>query len=192
MWLDSGSVAPASIASAGPTDQVLSLLNVPLPQVHSLYSLYYSNLASGFAVTSIRNPSFVRVLQPNSTTLYSTQQVKGSLTVEPLLLFTTYLPGLAFDAESSWKLKNLIPGLSFGLSLSVPANSFYVGASSEIWRNLQVAAGLNIGKVNTLSPAYEDPTSNAAPGTVQTFTKGVCVGLTLNLDFIAGLFGAKI
>jgi hypothetical protein len=107
-------------------------------------------------------------------------------------LFTTYLPGLALDAESPWKPKNLIPGFSFGFSMSAPASSFYLGGSSEIWRNLQVAAGLNIGKTNALAPGNQDPTSSAAPNTVQRFAKGVFVGVTLNIDFIAGLFGAKI
>jgi hypothetical protein len=193
MWQDSGSVAPASVASAGPTDQVISLLpSFALPQVHSLY---YFNLAAGFAVSSIRNPSFVRTLQPANgagTAQYATQQVKGSLGAEPILLFTTYLPGLALDAESPWKPKNLIPGFSFGFSLSAPANSFYLGGSCEIWRNLQVAAGLNIAKTTTLAPGNQDPASSAAPTTLQRFAKGVFVGVTLNLDFIPGLFGAKL
>jgi hypothetical protein len=193
VWLDAGTTPPASVTSAGPTDQVLSLLNVQLPQVHSLY---YYNIATGFAVNWNRNPTFVRVpSSPGSTSgteTYTTQKVKGSVTAEPILLFTTYLPGLPVDAESPWKPKDLIPGFSFGLSLSAPASSFYVGGSTEIWRNLQLAAGLNISKINTLAPVAEDPTSNAAPATTQRFRKAAFVGLTLNIDFIAGLFNQKL
>jgi hypothetical protein len=97
------------------------------------------------------------------------------------------------DAESPWKPKNLIPGFSFGFSLSAPASSFYIGGSSEIWRNLQFAGGLNVAKVNALAPAgYVDPTSSTAPTTIQKFAKGAFIGFTLNIDFIAGLFGQKI
>lgn len=194
IWTDSGTAPPASIASAGPTDQVISLLNLPLPQVHSLY---YFNLATGVAVSSIRSASFLRLQQtPTSsgaTPQYVTQKVSGPLTVEPILLFTTYLPKLPMDAESPWKPKNLIPGFSFGFSLSAPASSFYIGGSTEIWRNVQLAAGLNVKQINALAPTgYVDPTSSAAPATVQRFAKGAFVGITLNIDFIAGLFGQKI
>jgi hypothetical protein len=193
LWLDAGTAAPASVSSAGPTDQVISLLNQPLPQVHSLY---YYNIATGFAVNWNRNPSFVRIpSSPGSTSgteNYTTQKVKGSVTAEPILLFTIYLPGLPVDAESPWKPKDLIPGFSFGLSLSAPASSFYVGGSTEIWRNLQLVAGVNIAKINALAPGTEDPTSSAAPATIQRFGKAAFVGLTLNIDFIAGLFGQKL
>jgi hypothetical protein len=194
IWLDAGTAPPGSVSSAGPTDQVISLLNLPLPQVHSLY---YFNLATGVAVSSIRNPTFVRLQQTptasTSTPQYFTQKVPGNLGVEPILLFTTYLPKFAMDAESPWKPKNLVPGFSFGFSLSAPASSFYFGGSSEIWRHFQVAAGLNVAKVNALAPSgFVDPSSNAAPATVQRFSKGAFVGVTLNIDFIAGLFGQKI
>jgi hypothetical protein len=67
IWQDSGTIAPAAVASAGPTDQVVSLLPpLPLAQVHSLY---YFNIATGFAVSSIRNPSFVRTSQPPTRSL---------------------------------------------------------------------------------------------------------------------------
>jgi hypothetical protein len=192
VWQDSGTAPPPAVASAGPTDQVVNLLNVTLPQVHSLY---YFNLATGVAVSSVRNSSFARVQTANSTSAspqYYTQKVGGTLTVEPVLLFTSYLPGLPMDAESPWKPRDLIPGLSFGLSLSSPASSFYVGGTFEIWRNLQLAAGLNISKVNALSGSYQDPTSSAAPNTTQKFAKGAFIGITLNIDFIAGLFGQKL
>jgi hypothetical protein len=194
IWLDSGTAIPASVSSSGPTDQVISLLNLPLPQVHSLY---YFNLATGVAVSTIRNPTFLRLEETptssTSTPQYYTQKVSGPLTAAPILLFTTYLPKLAIDAESPWKSKNLIPGFSFGFSLSAPASSFYIGGSSEIWRNLQVAAGLNVAQINALAPTgYVDPTSSTAPTTVQRFSKGAFVGFTLNLDFIAGLFNQKI
>jgi hypothetical protein len=118
--------------------------------------------------------------------------VNGTLTVEPILLFTVYLPGLPMDAESPWKPKNLVPGVSFGFSLSAPTNSFYVGGTTEIWRDLQVAAGVNISKINTLVPGTQLQTSSNSPLTTQDFQKAAFVGLTLNLDFVPGLFGAHI
>jgi hypothetical protein len=37
LWQDSGTVPPSSVSSTGPSDQVVSLLNLQLPQVHTLY-----------------------------------------------------------------------------------------------------------------------------------------------------------
>jgi hypothetical protein len=192
-FVDAGTVPPTSVTSATATDQSIGLLNLGLPQVHTLY---YFNLATGFAFSTVRNASYSRVpLAPGTQTgteQYYTQQVRGSRTVEPNLLFTVYLPRLAMDAESPWRPKNLIPGLSFGLSLTNPATSFYLGGTSEIWRNMQFATGINIQKVTRLSPAAMDPLTGAAPVTYQKFDTGAFVGLTLNLDFIPGLFGQKL
>jgi hypothetical protein len=181
-FVDAGTVPPASVTSATATDQSVGLLNVGLPQVHTLY---YFNLATGFAFSTVRNASYSRVpLAPgmqSGTEQYYTQQTRGSRTVEPILLFTVYLPKFAMDAESPWRPKNLIPGLSFGLSLTNPATSFYLGGTSEIWRNMQFAAGVNIAKVTRLSPNAMDPLSGAAPVTYQKFGTGAFIGLTLNL-----------
>jgi hypothetical protein len=179
-------IAPASVATAGPTDVEVSLINETLPQTHSLS---YFNIATGFAISAVRNPSYSTFPTSPGASTYTTQSRVGR-TVEPILLFTTYLPGLALDAESPWKLKNLIPGVSFGFSMSNPGSSFYVGASTEIWRNLQLVGGLNINtKINTLVP--NQIFSMTAPSTTQKTGTGGFLGLTLNLDFIASFFGGK-
>jgi hypothetical protein len=188
-WLDSGTVPPAAVANAGPTDASVNLINMNLPQVHSRY---YFNIATGFAVNNVRNSTFTTVPQMNGggTTTYLPQQIRGHRNVEPIILLTTYLPGLAMDAESPWKPKNLIPGLSFGFSMSNPANSFYLGGSSEIWRNLQLAYGVNINTgINTLVP--NQVFTSSSPATTSRTTIKPFIGLTLNLDFIASFFGQK-
>jgi hypothetical protein len=188
-WLDSGAVPPAAIANAGPTDAQVSLINMSLPQVHSLS---YFNIATGFAVSGARNPTFTTVPQTGSggTTTYLPQEIRGHRIVEPIILLTAYLPGLPMDAESPWQPKNLIPGLSFGFSMSNPASSFYLGGSSEIWRNLQLAYGVNINTgINTLVP--NQVFTSSAPATTSRTTIKPFIGLTLNLDFIASFFGQK-
>jgi hypothetical protein len=188
-WLDAGSVPPAAVANAGPTDTSVSLLNVSLPQVHSLY---YFNIATGFAVSNVRNSTFTTVQQPNSgaTPTYLPQQLRGHRDVEPVIMLTTYLPGLAIDAESPWKPKDLLPGLSFGFSMSNPSTSFYLGGSSEIWRNLQFTYGVNINTgINTLVP--NQVFTSSAPATTTRTTIKPFIGTTLNLDFIASFFNQK-
>jgi hypothetical protein len=190
-WIYAGVPIPAGVANAGPSDQVVNLLNLTLPQVHSMY---YFNLATGVLASSIRNSSFSRVrAAPNNAAdtiaRFTTQEVRSSPGVEPAILFTTYLPGLPMDAESPWTARNLIPGLSVGLSLTSPSKSFYFGASSEIWRHVQLVGGINVAKVTRLSPqGFVPDTSSATPMTVDRFTTGGFAGLTFNVDFIKGLF----
>ena len=170
-------------------DQVISLLTLPLPQVHPLY---YYNVATGVVVSSLRNPTFTRGLTgptpPGGTAQYTTLTDNGNVQIAPVLFFTGYF--VPFDAERNWNIRDLIPGGSFGFSLSSPATSFYFGGSVEVRRNVQLVGGLNLAKVTSLANAgYIDPTSSAAPVTKQQFGKGAFVGLTLNIDFIKGLFG---
>jgi hypothetical protein len=193
LWQDSGTAPPASVATAGPTDQVVNLLSAaPVPQVHSLS---YFNVATGFATNWVRNPTFSWAQTCGTAPCSSSaiQKVRGTVNSEPILLFTTYLPGLAIDAERPWRPRDLVPGLSFGFSMTSPASSFYLGGSFEIWRNLQLATGVNIGKINALAPPsllVQTPTNT--PPVVQRFAVAPFLGVTLNIDFIAGLFGAHI
>jgi len=54
-WRDNGTSPPSLVASGQPADQTISLLNAPLPQVHSLS---YFNIASGVVVSFTRPPTF--------------------------------------------------------------------------------------------------------------------------------------
>jgi hypothetical protein len=54
-WQDSGTTAPSSVASGQPADQTVSLINLALPQSHSLS---YFNIAAGVAVGVKRAPTF--------------------------------------------------------------------------------------------------------------------------------------
>jgi hypothetical protein len=84
---------------------------------------------------------------------------------------------------------DLIPGISLGLSLSSPATDYFGGLSFEVLRGVQVVAGRHIGKVNELvQPAINDPTSSAAPQTIQRFHPAWFIGVTFNFTFIQTLF----
>jgi hypothetical protein len=188
-WLDSGSSAPGSVASGQPADQTMTLLNLTLPQSHVI-STY--NLAAGIVFNSIRTPTFsVNNQAPSGGTAQGTVQTGTSRTVDPVLLFTAYWLGHWFpmDAENSWRPRDLVPGLSFGLSLSSPASNYYFGGSSEFFlRNVQLTYGLSVAKV----PEAASGSNGTSPSTRQHFSEGFFAGLTFNVSgFIQGLFGAK-
>jgi hypothetical protein len=164
------------------------------PQVHTRY---HYNVATGVVVSSLRNPSFSRVLSAaaanGNPAQYKTVKDNGNVYAAPALFFTAYLLG-PMDAESEWKFnwENLKPQPTLGFSLSSPADNFFFGAASELRRNVQIVYGYHLGKVTKLSPILvDDPTSNAVPATVQRFKGGGYVGLTFNIDFIKGLFTGK-
>jgi len=169
------------------SDQLITLLNFTLPQVHQMY---FYNVSTGVVASTLRNPMFTRVQQtapPNAT--FTTIKQNGDITAAPVLMFTAYLKPM--DAESRWKAVDLTPAVSLGFSLASPATSFFFGGSSEIRRNVQFVYGVNYGKVTALAPSgFNDPTSSAAPATQQRFDKGGYFGLTFNIDFIKGLFGS--
>lgn len=177
-WQDSGATAPSVVASGQPADQTLGLLNLTIPQTHSI-SIF--NLSAGVVYNSIRTPSF-------SVSNGSTVQTGTAPIVDPVLMFTAYVfhHWVPLDAESDWRPRDLVPGLSFGLSLSSPANNFYVGGSSEFFlRNVQIVYGLSIANVAEAAPG----SNGTSPSTSQHFKKGVFGGLTFNISgFIQGLF----
>jgi hypothetical protein len=163
--------------------QAVNLQNLTLPQVHALY---YYNVTTGVAATFKRNPTFYQIASTSSPTTYTTTSSPGDYLVAPIILFTAYFPPM--DAERSWNEKNLIPALSWGLSLSSPSTSFYVGASFEIQRNVQFVTGANIVKVTSLAPV---PQTTSTPITQQNFATGPFIGLTVNIDFIKALFSGS-
>ncbi len=181
-WQDSGLVAPAAVASGQPADQTLNLLNLTLPQSHSIS---YFNLAAGVVYNSVRSPSFAVT---NSVGV----QIPGSHTVDPVLFLTGYVLGHWFpmDAERDWRPHDLIPGLSVGFSLANPTTHFYVGGSSEFFlRNVQLAYGASITQVSELTSTV--PLNATTAATRQRFTGRWFVGLTFNVSgFVQGLFSA--
>ena len=174
------------------SDQTVSLLNYQLPQVHSLY---YYNIAFGVVGSTIRAPTFGFSPAPK----YTPVQVGSTPIIDPVILFTAYFRPI--DAESPYRAKDLIPGASFGLSLTSPSNNFYFGASSEIMRNVQATYGFTMARVpelpnsNVFNPTGSSGApSSATPVTTQHFEKGGFLGLTFNFSgFIQSLFssGAK-
>lgn len=186
-WQESGT--PDSTPPGG----LDNLLSLTLPQVHQLY---YYNVATGIAGSSVHSPTFSRIQQTpapgspsGSPAIYFTETDNGANLVAPMLMFSAYL-FRPIDAESKWRQEDLIPALGFGFSLTSPSTSFYAGGSSEIRRNVQLVYGANIAKVNELVPnQYIPPTSSTAPVTRQRLTAKPFIGLTLNVDFIKGLFG---
>ncbi len=243
-WLDSGTTTPASVASGQPTDQNVSLINLTLPQTHSLS---YFNISAGVVVDIARPPvfGFVQASNPSiklptgyipgpvptttptnqlaiepktgctvSTTpvanmtptsyyaFYCPTRVKtGPYPVDPVLALTLYFPPV--DAETPLRFKwrylkrDLIPGISFGMSLSNPTTNFYAGGSNELLvRNVQLFYGVAFHNIATgLAPGPSQPVwggVGTAPtvSTVSGFQRGFFIGGTFNLSgFIQSLFG---
>lgn len=189
-WQDSGTTPPASVASGQPADQTVSLLNLTLPQVHSLY---YYNVAAEVIVSSIRIPNNVaiEVTPATSPATYTYKQQGSNLLIDPVLLFTAYIRPM--DAERPFRVKEIfkIPGITFGLSLASPTTNFYFGGSTEVLRNIQCVYGFNVSNISKLAvPSGTVGVGSTAP-TVQSFSKGGFIGFTFNISgFIQGLFGA--
>jgi hypothetical protein len=170
------------------------------PQVHSLYRY---NIATGVLWASLRAPSFSRAptgayvagCVPTTsptlcTPLYQTVRDPGGPRVLPALMFTIYPRKRDTQVEVQWK--ELIPAPTIGMSLTTPADDFFIGGSSEIkpLRNVQLVYGVHLGRVDKLgASSLQVPTDNTAPSTAKSSQKGVYLGLTFNIDFIKGLFG---
>jgi hypothetical protein len=211
-WQDSGTTAPTSLASGQPADQTVSLINLTLPQAHSLS---YFNIDAGVIVAPMRAPTFGFVPSMTDTSTGCTpatnptmkvaffcpaQNGHGSVLVDPVLALTIYFPPV--DAEVPWPRRHdwwreLIPGFSVALSLANPTTNFYVGGSNEMFvRNVQVFYGVAFRNIATgLAPASNQPSFGGtgtppAVATVSGFQKGFFIGMTYNLSgFIQSLFG---
>lgn len=159
-------------------DQVLSLLNEPLPQTHSLY---YYNVSSGVFVTSIRARTFG--FAAGSSPITNTGkpiETGSSLIIDPVISLTRYIK--PFDAERHWQASDLIPGVTLSFSLSSPTSNFYIGGSSEFQRYLQINYGFAIAKTPKLASRAFVSSSATSPATTQVFSKGAYVGLTFNIS----------
>ena len=64
-WEDSGTTAPASVASGQPADQTVSLMNLTLPQSHSLS---HFNISAG-VVVDFKHPPTFNFVSANSTVM---------------------------------------------------------------------------------------------------------------------------
>jgi hypothetical protein len=188
VWIDGGGTPPPSVANGQPGDQTINLLTLQLAQSHSLS---YYNLAAGIIASSVRTRTFGFAAQPGSVVTGNSgipQETGSTPLIDPVLLFTAYPK--PFDAERAWQASDLVPGISFGLSLTAPANNFYFGGSSEVRRHVQLVYGFNMARVPKLAPGTFAPATGATPATVQKFAKGGFIGLTFNISgFIQGLVG---
>jgi hypothetical protein len=186
--------------SPAPSEPAVTILNATYTQVHALDTY---NVAFGMIYSSLRNPTFTRVesqlpvtcpsgSSPTcvaSPSMYQTVRTPGARPIDPTVFFTVYVFG-KFDAERKWHWTDLKPEPSVGLSLSSPGSDFFVGASSEVLRGIQIVGGWHRGKINALGPSIvNDPTSSAAPATVQNYGNGGFVGVSFNINFIQSLFG---
>lgn len=187
VWIDLGVTPPTSISGAQAVDQTVNLLNLQLPQSHTLA---YLNLASGVLYGTVHNRTFG--IPAGTTNTGGQVETSTNATIEPVLIFTAY-PWPA-DTESHcgykciWQTK---PGASVGLSLSNPSGSFYAGTSLEVIRNVQLVLAWNWQKTARLPSPSVNLASNATSAvTVQKFENGPAFGLTFNVSgFIQSLFG---
>lgn len=180
-WQDVGTTAPVSVAGSPPSEQVISLLNQTLPQVHMLY---YFNLTFGVVASTIKNRTF-GFPQSGGAPI----ETSSNPLIDPVL-FLTYYPR-PLDAESPWQWSDLLrPGISLGLSLTDPTKHFYLGLTSEIQRNVQLVYGFSYAKVSDLAPGNTQPTDvSKSPNTIEEWKPGAYIGLTFNiLGFIESLF----
>jgi hypothetical protein len=124
------------------------------------------------------------------TPTYQTLQVPGGPRILPILMFSYYWTKRDTQTKTgSWSWA--IPVPTIGLSLTSPADDFFLGGSSEFkfLRNVQLVYGAHLGRVPKLGTnGLQNPTDSAAPQTTTSLHVGSFVGLTFNLDFLKGLF----
>jgi hypothetical protein len=169
-WLDSGTTAPAVVAAGQQPDQLVNLLSTSLPQTHALYRY---NLAAGVVVSGVRNP------KPGTAATSTTPatSASGSRIVDPVLMLTWY--PIALDADSMPTFQDwFIPGLSGGISMSSPTSRFYLGASIEPIRYLQLVVGENFAQIT--------PTSG------EKWTARPFLGGTVDLSSLIAAFGGLV
>jgi len=193
-WQDVGTTPPPSVTAGVPSDMTVNLVNIQLPQSHSLY---YFNVSSGVLYGSVRSENFSFQIPKGAsncgastpaTTLPPCNAVAstGAATVDPVVMFTGYFQPM--DSESPYSFSRDFwrwPGFSFGLSLANPTSNFYLGFSSEFpTRNIQLVYGVMFSKVARLaSPESQPPgTPGGTPNTVQTFKEGFFIGFTYNIS----------
>jgi hypothetical protein len=184
-WTDIGEYPPALATGTYPADQVVTLINLQLPQVHTLS---YYNLASGVLVSTIRTKTFGFSTSP-STNNGTPIQTGSNLIVDPVITLTRYI--WPFDAERKEHWGDWKPGVSISFSLSSPTSNFYFGGSSEVLRYIQLEYGFALAKVPHLATGTYAPSSLTTPNTVQSFAKGGYIGLSFNITgLIQGLIGS--
>lgn len=188
LWQDIGTTPPASATlGSQPADQTVSLLNLTLPQVHSLA---WFNIASGMVASSLRPtvlttypgtaipamlPTNTTAQNGTSSTAFATDcpqgissctfysQAKGSRLVDPVVGLTVYALK-PLDVEQPFRLWELVPGIDFNVSLLNPTNNFHVGFASEFFvRNLQLVYGISLVDDTRINP-------NTSPVNVTTYT----------------------
>jgi hypothetical protein len=124
------------------------------------------------------------------TPTYQTLQVAGGPRILPVLMFSYYWTKRDTQTKTgSWSWALPVP--TIGLSLTSPADDFFLGGSSEFkfLRNVQLVYGAHLGRVPKLGAnGFENSTDSTAPQTTTSLHVGPFVGLTFNLDFIKGLF----
>ena len=183
MWMYIGELPPST--AAVPSDQMLTLLNMQLPQSHSLY---YYNLASGVLVTTIRQATFAYTTAV-ATNNGTPQQTGSSLLIDPVVSFTRYI--WPIDAERKMRWSDVRPGVTLSFSLSSPSSNFYFGGSSELLRYIQAEYGFALAKAPQLATSAIAASSSTTPTTVQVFKKGAYFGFSFNISgLIQGLTGS--
>jgi hypothetical protein len=209
-WQDLGAALPAT-ASVGtsPSDLTLSVLNLTLPQVQVLGRF---NLTSGVVVSSLKVPSVTSFTGTGPTTtgtgtpgtgcprgitsctVYTS--TPGSRLVDPVLGITVYALR-PLDAERPFRMPDLTPAPSLGISLSSPTSNFHVGLSSEFFiRNLQVMYGVSFvqethltGTINAPGAANNTSQYATSVNTLKKFNEGEFFGFTYDITgFIQSLF----
>jgi hypothetical protein len=181
-WQDAGTTLPTTAASSN--DLVVQLLSLGLPQVHTLSSF---NLAIGVAVSGLKTHTF-GIRAPAMAGGTGTPDYTGSSRViEPVTFLTYYF--CPFDAERSFQWRDMVPGLTLGISLASPTTSFYIGGASEfLIRNVQLVYGINIAKIPILADGFSP--AMTTPATRTPIAWDPFVGISFNVSgFIQAVAG---
>jgi hypothetical protein len=190
-WVDSGTTQPASLAGGTPADQTVSLINLTLPQAHSLS---YFNISAG-VVVDFKKPlafGFVPALSfpgapgtlpagytpgafpPATGTVFAVDPITGC-TISAKLISTT---GTTTQPASVWECPTLTGAGAMSVDPVLVLTGYLVPVDAERpvrfwgrgwWRDYLPAPGLGISLSNPTTNFYLGASSEALVRNLQFF-----------------------
>jgi hypothetical protein len=154
-WLDSGTTPPASISSGQPADQTVSLINLTLPQTHTL-ARFNISAGAGFVLHD-RPPTFGWVLPSSAGVNLPTPGVGVSTSSGPVTAY--FVPARAITTGSNQApIATTVPTTGSSAStVSVEPQSQCTYNISPVQDTSPFAANKNVAAASATSPVWVLP-----------------------------------
>lgn len=165
-----------------------------------VHELYRFRIVSGpvFSSIAVKNKTFSTITNAGGQQVISSSRNNDAPIGLPVFL-KTYLhpdgrdilenPG--FDCDGLLKRTGVLVGLNL---VDSPLKNFYVGASFELYRGIDLVGGAHFAKTNKLAGGFSDgqPISSSSPPQNEKFLTGGFVGITADVGVIGSWLGSQI